>query len=76
MPTTSSNQSTFPVRWALIGLTVIALLYLTVNHGVHLLAYLPLAFLLGCLLMHMFMHGSHGSQSGGENRDHHSHDHR
>lgn len=44
----------------LTAVLVIALVYVVTAHGVHLLAYLPFSFLLGCLFMHMFMHGGHG----------------
>jgi len=49
-------------RYILIGLLVITGIYLIADHGQHLLPYLPFAFLLGCLFMHLFMH--HGSHSG------------
>ncbi len=49
------------MQWVLIGLLVIAAIYLVVDHGVHLVAYFPFVFLLGCFVMHLFMHGNHGS---------------
>ncbi|RJQ34101.1 DUF2933 domain-containing protein [Candidatus Parcubacteria bacterium] len=52
------------IRWILIGLLVIVGLYLVIDHGQHLIPYLPFAFLLGCLVMHLFMHGSHGGHGG------------
>jgi hypothetical protein len=51
------NQTT---RWTLIGLLVITGIYLAVDHGQHLAPYLPFTFLLGCFVMHLFMHGGHG----------------
>ena len=48
------------IRWVLIGLLVIIGLYLVIDHGQPLVPYLPFAFLLGCLFMHLFMHGGHG----------------
>lgn len=64
------------IRWLLIALLVIAGLYLVADHGQHLIPYLPFAFLLGCLVMHLFMHGSHGDQNNGDNsRDHQGHNH-
>ncbi len=54
------------IRWGLIVLLVIIGAYLVIDHGQHLLPYLPFTFLLGCLVMHLFMHGGHGS---------HEHDH-
>lgn len=50
-------------RYVLIGLLVIAGIYLIIDHGQHIAPYLPFAFLLGCLVMHLFMHGSHGGHN-------------
>lgn len=58
------------IRFILVGLIAIAALYLILDHGQHTLPYLPFAFLLGCLFMHLFMHGGHGAHG-----DHHTHDH-
>jgi len=55
------------IRWILIGLLAVTGLYVIVDHGQHLAPYVPFAFLLGCLVMHLFMHGSHG----GNNHSHH-----
>ena len=52
------------VRWVLIGLLVIAGMYLAIDHGQHIAPYLPFAFLSGCLFMHFFMHGGHGHSHG------------
>ena len=60
------NKNT--IKWSLIGLLVIAGIWLTVDHGQHLAPYLPFAFLLGCLAMHLFMHAGHGSH-GNHNSD-------
>lgn len=49
------------VRWILIGLIVIAGMYLIADHGQHVAPYLSLAFLFGCLFMHLFGHGGHGN---------------
>ena len=54
------------IRWTLITLLAVAGLYLVIDHGQHLAPYLPFTFLLGCLAMHLFMHGSH-------HRGHNSH---
>ena len=51
------------VRYVLSGLLVIAGLYLLIDHGQHLAPYFPFVFLLGCLFMHLFMHGDHGHGS-------------
>lgn len=49
------------IRLILIVLVVIAAIYGITNHQEHLAPYLPFAFLLGCLVMHLFMHhGGHG----------------
>lgn len=47
-------------NWAMLVIFIVVLFYLVTAHGVHLLAYLPFSFLLGCLFMHMFMHAGHG----------------
>jgi len=57
------NSSPFNIRWILIGLLIIAGVWLIIDHGQHLVPFLPFAFLLGCLIMHLFMHGSHGGHS-------------
>ena len=48
------------IHWALIALLVLAGGYIFIDHGQHVARYLPFAFLLGCLAMHLFMHGGHG----------------
>ena len=57
----TQNSSPFSIRWILIGLLVVAGVWLVTDHGQHLIPYLPFVFLLGCLVMHLFMHGSHGT---------------
>lgn len=52
----------------LTAIIVIVLLYLITAHGVHLLAYLPFSFLLGCLFMHMFIHSGHGNHYTHDNQ--------
>ncbi|HEY4515860.1 MAG TPA: DUF2933 domain-containing protein [Candidatus Paceibacterota bacterium] len=54
------------IRSILITLLIIVGLYLVIDHGQHLVPYLPFAFLLGCFSMHLFMHHGHGR--------HHNHD--
>lgn len=56
------NPSSVRVRWVLAVLLVISGIYLVVDHGEHLAPYLPFTFLLGCLAMHLFMHGGHGGR--------------
>ena len=53
------------------GLTVVilvvaALYFLLVEHGSHLLPYLPYLILLLCPLMHVFMHKGHGGHHHGD----------
>ena len=48
------------MRWVLIGLLVVAGIYLVADHGQHIAPYLPFVFLSGCLFMHLFGHGMHG----------------
>lgn len=43
-----------------------ALYFLFVEHGPHVLPYLPYLIILLCPLMHIFMHKSHGGQGHGE----------
>ena len=65
------------VRWILVGLTAMAGIYLIADHGQHLAPYLPFAFLLGMLAMHLFMpgmHGGHGGNGGHGDAMEHTHD--
>ena len=62
----SSNSTRWKSRanWVLIGFIAIAAYLLITEHRAHLsglLYYLPFLFLLACPLMHLFMHGGHGS---------------
>lgn len=50
--------------WAFGGFAVFALILLAVEHRAHLLGWLPWLILLACLLIHRFMHGSHGRDVG------------
>lgn len=57
------------VRWVLVGLLIVIGIYLIADHGEHLAPYLPFAFLLGMLAMHLFGHGGHGGHDhSGETR--------
>ena len=65
-------------RLVLIGLLIIAGLYLLIDHGQHIAPYFPFVFLLGCLVMHLFMHGGRGGHrdggsSEGNDADEHTH---
>lgn len=56
------------IHWVLIGFLVIAGFFLFTEHRAHLfgiIPYLPYLLLLGCLLMHLFMHGDHSHGGGG-----------
>lgn len=65
----SNNKKARTTTWVLIALLAAALVYLIVDHWQHVAPYSVFAFLLGCLMMHLFMHHGHGGQ-----RDHGSHD--
>lgn len=52
-------------RYVLIVLIVVAGIDLAFDHGQHLAPYLPFAYLLGCLSMHL-LHGGHGGNDGKE----------
>src|SRR3546814_12988450 len=61
-PTTSGSG-----RWVFWIFLALAVFYLGVEHRAHLagtLRWLPLAILLLCPLMHVFMHKVHGGQIG------------
>jgi peptidoglycan/LPS O-acetylase OafA/YrhL len=62
-----AGQQPGKLRFLLIvGLALAAMVFLLwEEHRVHLLGALPWVILLGgCLLMHVFMHGGHGSHGG------------
>lgn len=46
-----------------LALTVVVAGYLVIWHGAHLAAALPFLVILACPLMHLFMHGGHGSDA-------------
>lgn len=51
-------------KWVFIAFVVIAAYFLITEHRAHLsgyLNYLPFLLLLACPLLHVFMHGGHGS---------------
>src|SRR3546814_20377815 len=61
-PTTSGSG-----RWVFWIFLALAVFYLGVEHRAHLagtLSWLPLAILLLCPLMHVFMHKGHGGHGG------------
>lgn len=58
------------IRWVLGILLATAGVYLVIDHGEHLAPYLPFTFLLGCLVMHLFMHGGHGGHGHNDDTSH------
>jgi len=55
---------------ATIFLIGAALYFIFVEHGEHVLPYLPFLIILLCPLMHIFMHKSHGGHSHEKHRHH------
>ena len=53
---------------ATIALIGAALYFIFVEHGAHVLAYLPYMIILLCPLMHLFMHKGHGGHSHGDHQ--------
>lgn len=47
----------------LIAFLGIAAFFLITEHTAHFFGILPLALLLSCLLLHLFMHGGHGGHN-------------
>jgi fatty acid desaturase len=64
----NNNSSSYRPKLILVILLLIAGIYIIVDHGQHVLPYLPFTFLLGCLVMHLFMHGGHNGHSGDSDR--------
>lgn len=50
-----------PGRLASVGFALAAAYFLLTEHRAHVIQVLPWAFLILCPLMHIFMHGKHGS---------------
>lgn len=67
------RSNSFWPSWIMVGILSLSIIYLIGYHGVHLTAFLPLAFLLGCAAMHLFMHHGHGSHDSNNNQDHQNH---
>lgn len=70
MDNDKNNSSSLRTRYVLLGLLVIAGIYLFANRGEHIAPYLPFTFLLGCFFMHLFMHGGHGGHGNHAHKDH------
>jgi hypothetical protein len=49
-----------------IGFLAIGAFFLVTEHTAHVLGVLPYLLLLACPLMHVFIHGGHGSHGGGQ----------
>lgn len=65
------------VKWLFVVLIAIAAYLLFAEHRAHwsgLLNYLPFLLLLLCPLMHVFMHGTHGSHKQDESDGKRTHD--
>ena len=63
----NSGQHSFwqsKTGYVTIGFLVIAAFLLLSEHRAHALGYLPFLLLLACPLLHIFMHGGHGSHGG------------
>lgn len=52
-------------NWTLLGFIAIAAFFLFTEHRAHVLGALPYLLLLACPLLHLFMHGRHGSHTKG-----------
>ena len=52
-----------------LGLAGLAGLLLVVDHWAHVLGAAPYLLLAACPLLHLFMHGGHGSHGGGQGND-------
>ena len=66
-PIEGPSQTFWRSRYG-IGLLVfgaVAAYFLLAEHRAHLFGAWPFLLLLACPLVHMFMHGSHGSHQGG-----------
>jgi hypothetical protein len=53
-------------KWVFIGFALIAAYFLITEHKAHLSGYMqywPLLLVLACPLLHLFMHGGHGSHA-------------
>lgn len=66
---TASNDTrngipTWRFHWILCAFLAIAGVFLFLEHRAHLLGALPFLLLLACPVLHLFMHGRHGSHGG------------
>ncbi len=56
-------------KLVLTGFLAIAAFFLLTEHAAHVFGAIPYLLLLACPLMHVFMHGGHGSHGGQGDRD-------
>jgi hypothetical protein len=55
-------------RWVIWTLGAAALAYLIIEHRPHLFGWLPYLIILGCPLMHLFMHRGHHHRGASSHR--------
>ena len=74
----SSMKTISRGKWVFIGFLIIAAFFLAIEHRAHLSGWLSSygiwLFLLGCPLMHLFMHGGHGGHGGEDGHGSHRED--
>ena len=61
----SYNQS---IKWVLAASIAVIAFYLVLEHKAHLIAYSSYIIFAAFVVMHLFMHGSHGGHGGGQHR--------
>ena len=61
-------------KWTFAAFAIIAAFFVLAEHRAHVLPFLPWLILLACPLMHMFMHGGHGSHGGDHGGGNHPRD--
>jgi Protein of unknown function (DUF2933) len=66
----SSGKRQNITLWVVLG---IILYFLITEHWAHIVPFLPWLLLVGCALMHLFMHGKHDHGSGHGTDESHSH---
>ncbi len=55
---------------ALVLFSAVAGFFLLTEHTAHVFGALPFLLVFGCLLMHLFMHGGHGSHAQSQDEQH------
>lgn len=69
MKTLSDRRPYSGFRWIAVALMTILGYFLIMEHWAHIVPWLPYLLLLGCVAMHLFMHGGHGGGHGGGHDD-------